>query len=199
MSEEQQIAEIEEMLRQGTEVYGLQTPLVSADYIGDEMWIPVSPTAAPEPAAPEPAPIPTRVTIRMPPRKRSHSGGRAKSRRASPRTAPKVATPAMTIRAAPTMQIPAAPTMPPTRWMGLGDPLEFAMDGYDKVIAPTISDKTEVRTKMRRHLYRRIISEVVNGRLIERAKVAVITIDEVVNVMFLACEQVGLKFEYSRA
>jgi hypothetical protein len=85
-------------------------------------------------------------------------------------------------------------TLPPIQWTGLGDPRDYVMDAYDSVIAPTLNAPTAMMTKLRRHVFRRVVSEVATLQLRDRAATTAITPDEVVAITISACENVGIKF-----
>ena len=85
-------------------------------------------------------------------------------------------------------------TLPPIKWTGLGDPRDYVMDAYDTLIAPTLIAPTAMTTKLRRHVFRRVVSEVATLQLRDRAATTAITPDEVVAITVSACEKVGIKF-----
>ena len=91
-------------------------------------------------------------------------------------------------------QIEPVATLPPINWTGLGDPRDYVMDAYDSVIAPTLNAPTAMMTKLRRHVFRRVVSEVATLQLLDRAATTSITAEEVVAVTISACEKVGIKF-----
>ncbi len=91
-------------------------------------------------------------------------------------------------------QTEPAATLPPIQWTGLGDARDYGMDAYDTLIAPTLIAPTAMLTKLRRHVFRRGVSEVATLQLRDRAATTAITPDEVVAVTISACENVGIKF-----
>jgi hypothetical protein len=85
-----------------------------------------------------------------------------------------------------------APAIAPPPTTGLGDAREYVMDAYDSVIAPTLIAPTAMLTKLRRHVFRRAVSEVAALQLRDRSATALITPEEVVTATISACQKVGI-------
>ena len=168
MSEQDEIDAIDRLLREMNSAAGLQTPLSSEQYVGDAMWIPVSTTL------PQPVPIPTPVPAAADPKKKAKKRSRSRAKSTHSRAKP------------------VTPPSQPIQWTGISNAREDVADSFDAVIAPTISDKTEVKTRLRRHVYRRVVTEIASAQMRERAKLVVITPDEVLEAISAACEQVGI-------
>ena len=83
----------------------------------------------------------------------------------------------------------------PIQWDYLGDPKDYVMDVFDKLIAPSICAANSVMTTMRQHIFRRAVGEFANADLKERASRGKISLEDLVAVSAKSCEKVGISFK----
>ena len=170
--------EVDDMFRQLTEGMSYTLPLEGVPPGMDTMWIPPVPV---QPAQPIPV-----VTA---PSKRKRVRIRWRPNRP---TEPKesITAPVQMTNQGGSVQIDSTTTI---QWACLGDPKDYVLDVYDKLIAPNVQGMSPAQTMLRQHLFRRAVAAFVSADLRERAARGFISLDDLVEVTTKACEKVGLK------
>jgi hypothetical protein len=69
------------------------------------------------------------------------------------------------------------------------DPVEYVLDAFDKLIAPAITGESELKKKLRTHLYRKLLVNLIHAEL---GQTLPTTIEDVYQLTIRCFDKLGI-------